>query len=497
VRAVHRAAPFWLSLWLLAPEAWAEAPPPARVFAEAHRVELAGHLELAVDPGGQLEFADALEPGRLDFRPAGQGPLHLAVVEGAVWIRFRWVADEPPGAGEEPWLLSLNRPWGGWVRVFAAGPGSSAWRELSPGLPGRRPETTAWQATPAFGLPPPGPAPATVYLRVETASALFLPLTLERAAELHRRQTAAHGWFGLYHGIALAMIALNLIMLIRLRDASYLWYVLYVACLMTFFFFRNGLARAWCWPELSDPAYHALTNLALGLGLMLAGLFARSFLDTRRQSPRLDGFLWAFITLAGLLTLLAPFADPRLMNRLFPFLGMATPLWALGAGIMMWRRGYRPARFFLLAFGLTSLGGALNGLVLSGTLDYSPFAFHAFQGAAALESLLLSLALADRLRAQRSERQTLEHNRREAEAAAAAKRDALAVVSHELRTPMNGVLGMTALLLDTPLTPTQREQALDMQVQARELLGLIEEVLETARREHESLPAVAPGADAG
>lgn len=35
----------------------------------------------------------------------------------------------------------------------------------------------------------------------------------------------------------------------------------------------------------------------------------------------------------------------------------------------------------------------------------------------------------------------------------------LANISHELRTAMNGVLGMTSLLLDTDLTPEQREFA--------------------------------------
>lgn len=76
---------------------------------------------------------------------------------------------------------------------------------------------------------------------------------------------------------------------------------------------------------------------------------------------------------------------------------------------------------------------------------------------------------------------------REARAAAdeanQAKSRFLATVSHELRTPLNGVLGMTGLLLDTPLTDAQKSYAEVVDVSARSLLSIIDELLDAARND--------------
>ncbi len=66
---------------------------------------------------------------------------------------------------------------------------------------------------------------------------------------------------------------------------------------------------------------------------------------------------------------------------------------------------------------------------------------------------------------------------------AAARHRLLAAVSHELRTPLHGLLGTLALLRGTPLNAEQQNHLQTLDVSARMLLSMVEELLEQARLE--------------
>ncbi len=133
---------------------------------------------------------------------------------------------------------------------------------------------------------------------------------------------------------------------------------------------------------------------------------------------------------------------------------------------------------FGFRFGIRALAACASLAVLGFGAVFASTPFWYLQTATAV-GIFLALILLPAYAATLIRR--LLNAKAQAEEASAAKGRFLAVMSHELRTPLNSLLGIGSLIARTGLDPEQREMVATIQLSARSLLGLIDDLLDFSK----------------
>ena len=244
----------------------------------------------------------------------------------------------------------------------------------------------------------------TLYMRVQTSGSMQIPLALWSEKGFWRAEQHLIIKQGVYFGIMLVMILYNLFIYVTVRDRSYLYYVLFVICFTIFQLTLRGFSYHYFWPQY--PWFNEkILAVSVSAALAFGGLFTISLLELKKQSIQ----FYKLISLTATIALINAIASFILFYRLSIGISLANSLvmasLSLAVGCMMWRRGYTPARYYTIAWMGFLIGAIAFALNKIGVLPRNLITENGIQLGSAIEVILLSFALANRINVISKEKQ--------------------------------------------------------------------------------------------
>ena len=394
-------------LWLMALlglgslPAWAAQAGRVELNSEQLRYPLGQQLLYFVDPDGKMQFQDAM--ANQQFTPVNSDEPNFGFTNDSYWFRIELINQS---ARSNEWYLESQYALLDYIDAYFVYPDNRVIPHHSGDmLPFT--QRSIPHRNPIFALHLAKGERVTVFLRVKSAGTMQVRMLLWHPQALLERDHQDQIIFGLFYGILLSMFLYNLMIYLAIRDLAYLHYLHYLASYSIVQLTINGLAFEYLWPQFPRWGNIALPFFVY---LSLVGMieFSRAFMHMKTTQPGMNTLL-RYLTLGFLLLVPGAFILPYSIQVKICSIGaVVVPLLILYAGAIGVRRNVRQAKFFLLAWSAFLIGVMFFSLLSLNILPAIFITEYGLQIGSALEVLLLSAALINRMQSLKEENQRIQ-----------------------------------------------------------------------------------------
>lgn len=244
----------------------------------------------------------------------------------------------------------------------------------------------------------------TCYFRIKSSSYINMIVVLRSIERVLNYAISEYFMFGLFYGMLLIFCLHNMLMYIAIRRKEYLIYVAYLFFVAFFEMSSDGVAFQFIWPNLP-----ALNPYATGISLYCLGISALIFmlylLHVKVKAPRLYQLTILVIIARTLFFLFCLFFKP--VWFIYKFVEFIPLVLCFAVGMHIWIKGYKPARFFVVAYSILMLGFGIRVLMVLGVARFLPgyVTYYSLSVCFILEMVFLSFSIGDQVRILRRKKE--------------------------------------------------------------------------------------------
>lgn len=248
-----------------------------------------------------------------------------------------------------------------------------------------------------------------VYLKIRSWENIQLPIQIGTIKKTFESKKNNDFIIGVYSGIMLIMIFYNLFIYLSIKDYNYLYYVIYIITILITQLNIKGYAFQFLWRESNIFAVYSFVVMACLVGVS-SMIFVINFLKIKDFYPKQHLVFLVFVLLyfCGFMMV---FFNPLLGQKIINFTALILSLFFLLLGILISTKKYKPAKYFLVAWSVFLIGIVIYIFKDLNILPYNIYTNNMMLVGSALETVLLSFALADRINTLKREKlEVLETN---------------------------------------------------------------------------------------